>query len=193
MGMRGVNINSDPQLHGMQDLSGDYWTPLWELCSDKGLPVNFHIGASDSTMSWYGESPWPSLATGGEAGRRRHDDVHQQRQGHPQPDHLGAPRALPEAELRLGGERPRLDPVHPGDARLLPRGERRASSRQAVDVAHRVLPAADLRVVLVRRPGRRLRRSDGWASTTSCSRPTSRTRSASIRGRWSRCASVSPT
>ena len=62
MGMRGVNINSDPQLHGLQDLSGDYWTPLWELCSDKGVPVNFHIGASDSTMSWYGESPWPSLA-----------------------------------------------------------------------------------------------------------------------------------
>jgi uncharacterized protein len=61
MGMRGVNINSDPQLHGLQDLSGDYWTPLWELCSEKGLPVNFHIGASDSTMSWYGESPWPSL------------------------------------------------------------------------------------------------------------------------------------
>ena len=61
VGMRGININSDPQLHGMQDLSGDYWTPLWELCSDKGLPVNFHIGASDSTMSWYGDTPWPSL------------------------------------------------------------------------------------------------------------------------------------
>ena len=61
LGMRGVNINSDPHLHGMEDLSGDYWTPLWELCSDTGLPVNFHIGASDSTMSWYGDSPWPSL------------------------------------------------------------------------------------------------------------------------------------
>jgi predicted TIM-barrel fold metal-dependent hydrolase len=61
MGMRGININSEPHHHGMQDLSGDYWTPLWELCSDKGLPVNFHIGASDSTMSWYGDSPWPSL------------------------------------------------------------------------------------------------------------------------------------
>jgi len=61
MGMRGVNINSDPHTHGMQDLPGDYWTPLWELCSDKNLPVNFHIGASDSTMSWYGDSPWPSL------------------------------------------------------------------------------------------------------------------------------------
>jgi predicted TIM-barrel fold metal-dependent hydrolase len=61
MGMRGVNINSDPQLNGMQDLSGDYWTPLWELCSDKSLPVNFHIGASDATQSWFGQSPWPSL------------------------------------------------------------------------------------------------------------------------------------
>jgi predicted TIM-barrel fold metal-dependent hydrolase len=48
----------------MEDLSGDYWTPLWEFCSDKGLPVNFHIGASDSSMSWYGDSPWPSLNPG---------------------------------------------------------------------------------------------------------------------------------
>ena len=64
LGMRGVNINSDPHLNGMQDLSGDYWTPLWELCSDKALPVNFHIGASDSSMSWYGESPWPSMSPG---------------------------------------------------------------------------------------------------------------------------------
>ncbi len=61
MGMRGVNINSDPQTNGMQELSGDYWTPLWEFCSDKGLPVNFHIGASDSSVSWFGDSPWPSM------------------------------------------------------------------------------------------------------------------------------------
>lgn len=64
MGMRGVNINSDPHTHGMQDLSGDYWTPLWELCSDRGLPINFHIGASDASMSWYGDTPWPSLSPG---------------------------------------------------------------------------------------------------------------------------------
>jgi len=62
MGMRGVNINSDPHTHGMQDLSGDYWSPLWELCSDRGLPINFHIGASDASMSWYGDTPWPSLS-----------------------------------------------------------------------------------------------------------------------------------
>jgi uncharacterized protein len=61
MGMTGVNINSDPHVNGMSDLSDDYWTPLWELCSDKGAPVNFHIGASDSSSSWYGKSPWPSF------------------------------------------------------------------------------------------------------------------------------------
>jgi predicted TIM-barrel fold metal-dependent hydrolase len=61
MGLRGVNINSDPHTHGMQDLGEDQWTPLWEVCSDKGLPVNFHIGASNATMDWFGSSPWPSL------------------------------------------------------------------------------------------------------------------------------------
>lgn len=64
MGMRGININSDPHKHGMQDLSGDYWTPLWEFCCDKNLPVNFHIGASDSSMTWFGDAPWPSLSSG---------------------------------------------------------------------------------------------------------------------------------
>lgn len=62
LGMRGVNINSDPHTHGLPDLGQDYWTPLWELCGDKSLPVNFHIGASDSSMSWYGTSPWPSFS-----------------------------------------------------------------------------------------------------------------------------------
>jgi predicted TIM-barrel fold metal-dependent hydrolase len=61
MGMRGVNINSEPHHHGMQPLHGDYWTPLWDFCSDKGLPINFHIGASDASMTWYGDSPWPGL------------------------------------------------------------------------------------------------------------------------------------
>ena len=63
MGMRGVNINSDPHLNGMKDLSDGYWTPLWDFCSDKGLPVNFHIGASDGSMSWFGDSPYPSMSS----------------------------------------------------------------------------------------------------------------------------------
>jgi predicted TIM-barrel fold metal-dependent hydrolase len=62
LGLRGININSDPHTHNMQDLSGDAWTPLWEVCADKELPVNFHIGASDASMDWFGSSPWPSMS-----------------------------------------------------------------------------------------------------------------------------------
>ncbi len=62
MGLRGVNINSDPHRHGMPDLACDAWTPLWEFCADHDLPVNFHIGASDASTSWFAESSWPSLS-----------------------------------------------------------------------------------------------------------------------------------
>lgn len=61
MGLRGVNMTSDPQQGGAPDLNDRAWDPLWEVCADRGLPVNFHIGASDSSLSWFGTSPWPSL------------------------------------------------------------------------------------------------------------------------------------
>ena len=61
MGLRGVNMTSDPQQGGAPDLNDPAWDPLWEVCADRELPVNFHIGASDSTVSWFGNSPWPSL------------------------------------------------------------------------------------------------------------------------------------
>jgi predicted TIM-barrel fold metal-dependent hydrolase len=60
MGLRGVNTNADPHNHGLPDLGQEYWHPLWEACSDMELPVNFHIGASDESLSWFGTSPWPS-------------------------------------------------------------------------------------------------------------------------------------
>src|SRR5205814_2281832 len=28
-------------------------------CSDKSMPMNFHIGASDESMSWYAAGIWP--------------------------------------------------------------------------------------------------------------------------------------
>ena len=61
MGLRGVNTNSDPHtVPGLPDMGDPYWTPLWELCSDLGLPINFHIGASDGSMSWWNDGVWPS-------------------------------------------------------------------------------------------------------------------------------------
>jgi uncharacterized protein len=71
LGCRGVNITSDPQDQGAPDLGSTAWDPLWEVCSALGLPVHFHIGASLTTMTYYGTYPWPSqqedtaLAIGG--------------------------------------------------------------------------------------------------------------------------------
>ncbi|MET0366262.1 MAG: amidohydrolase family protein [Sphingobium sp.] len=67
MGLRGININSDPHEHKdadgnrLPDLGDPYWDPLWAVCVDKGLPVNFHIGASDTSIDWMGQQGWPSL------------------------------------------------------------------------------------------------------------------------------------
>lgn len=71
LGMRGVNMTSDPQDQGAPDLASRDWDPFWEACSDLQLPVHFHIGASLTTMTFFGEYPWAShnedvkLAIGG--------------------------------------------------------------------------------------------------------------------------------
>ena len=62
MGMRGVNMNSDPQTNGLPHLGDPHWDPLWAMCVEKNLPVNFHIGASDESMSWRGSGMWPGFA-----------------------------------------------------------------------------------------------------------------------------------
>jgi uncharacterized protein len=71
LGMRGVNMTSDPQDLGAPDLANRAWDPFWEVVSDLQLPVHFHIGASVTAMTFYGSYPWPShpmntqLAIGG--------------------------------------------------------------------------------------------------------------------------------
>jgi predicted TIM-barrel fold metal-dependent hydrolase len=71
LGLRGVNLTSDPQDLGAPDLASRAWDPLWEACSSLALPVHFHIGASLTTMNYFGTYPWPShdddtkLAIGG--------------------------------------------------------------------------------------------------------------------------------
>ncbi len=60
LGMRGVNMTSDPQDLGAPDLASRAWDPLWEVCADLDLPVHFHIGASLTAMNFYGNYFWPS-------------------------------------------------------------------------------------------------------------------------------------
>lgn len=68
MGLRGININSDPHMvkddngQPIPDLGTEHWFPLWEVCEDRNLPVNFHIGASETAIDWMGQQGWPSLS-----------------------------------------------------------------------------------------------------------------------------------
>jgi len=59
MGFKGININPNPHEHGMPSLGEDYWDRLWDACVDHNQPVNFHIGASDSSMSFISTGVWP--------------------------------------------------------------------------------------------------------------------------------------
>ncbi len=71
LGARGVNMTCDPQDIGAPDLANRAWDPFWATCSELQLPVHFHIGASLTAMSFYGQYPWDShpmntkLAIGG--------------------------------------------------------------------------------------------------------------------------------
>jgi len=68
MGLRGININSDPHYHqdddgkAIPDLASPHWDPLWAACESLEMPVNFHIGASEHSMDWIGQQGWPSLS-----------------------------------------------------------------------------------------------------------------------------------
>jgi predicted TIM-barrel fold metal-dependent hydrolase len=71
LGLRGVNMTSDPQDLGAPDLAHRDWDRVWEVCAEHQLPVHFHIGASLTTMTYFGTYPWASqnddtkLAIGG--------------------------------------------------------------------------------------------------------------------------------
>ncbi len=67
MGLRGININSDPHSFkrpdgsNLPDLGQEYWYPLWEVCESLDMPINFHIGASEESMDFIGAQGWPGL------------------------------------------------------------------------------------------------------------------------------------
>ena len=60
LGFRGVNMTSDPQETGAPDFADRRWDALWEVCADRQLPVHFHIGASLTSLNFYGKYFWPS-------------------------------------------------------------------------------------------------------------------------------------
>ena len=61
IGLRGINTTTAPHNHGLPDLGSSHRDPLWEVCTSLSMPVNFHIGAAQSDMDWFGGVSWPSL------------------------------------------------------------------------------------------------------------------------------------
>ena len=59
MGLRGINTNPDPQDHGLPSLGMPHWNRLWECCVANNVPVNFHIGASQTSENWFSAGSWP--------------------------------------------------------------------------------------------------------------------------------------
>jgi predicted TIM-barrel fold metal-dependent hydrolase len=60
-GMKGIVMCSDPDSIGLPDLGAAEWLPFWEACDDAELPVNFHIGASETSFNMFGRASWPSM------------------------------------------------------------------------------------------------------------------------------------
>jgi predicted TIM-barrel fold metal-dependent hydrolase len=58
-GLRGVAMNSDPQEVGLPSLRDRAWDPLWEALAELEMPINFHIGSSQTQNSWFGTAAWP--------------------------------------------------------------------------------------------------------------------------------------
>ncbi|MCP4905866.1 MAG: amidohydrolase [bacterium] len=60
MGLKGIVMCSDPDSIGLPDLGDDAWKPFWDVCNDAEIPVNFHIGASETSFNMFGRAAWPS-------------------------------------------------------------------------------------------------------------------------------------
>jgi predicted TIM-barrel fold metal-dependent hydrolase len=63
MGLRGVNISSDTHDYpGLAPLHDPHWERLFQACIHHNMPVNFHIGGSDSAVSWFTTGSWPGFS-----------------------------------------------------------------------------------------------------------------------------------
>lgn len=60
MGMRGIVMCSNPQDSGTPEFNQPEWEPFWEVCEGLNLPINFHIGASEGDIDWFGRVPYKS-------------------------------------------------------------------------------------------------------------------------------------
>lgn len=53
--VKGFNLPDRPEQFGLPTFNDDHWAPLFELCDNKGIPINFHIatgGIDGFSVTW---------------------------------------------------------------------------------------------------------------------------------------------
>ena len=191
LGLRGVNLGTGPTSTASPTWATPIWDPLWDVCAELKLPVNFHIGASNDTMSWFGSSPWPShdwdhkLAIGSAIMYLSNAAVMANL------IFSGVLERHPDREVRVGRERHRAGSR--SSSQSLDYQQQEQSRRAPTAPSSRSRPASTSNARSTAASGSRTgawpRRCRPWATATSCSRPTTPTpRACSLRAspRWRR-------
>lgn len=63
LGLTGFVITDAMSQWGLPPLNATHWDPLWDAAQSRGLPVNFHIGASVISGTWEAYPPARAFAT----------------------------------------------------------------------------------------------------------------------------------
>ena len=178
-GHRAVNFCNQPQDYGQPPLAHPHWDPIWAAAQEAGVSVSFHVGGGsmgtqfDDTAEMGWMTNFAKVSSLIFLDNIRCID---------RPDLRRRVPPLPRPEARVGRVRRRLDPRRARGVRLAVAQRRRPRRAPRVrPAAERVLPAPDLRLLLVRGGGR-ARRASRATPTTSSTRPTTRTRPASTPG-----------
>ena len=152
------------------------------------MPVNFHIGASATSMSWLGSDALALVRRRAQARARlaRRDDL--QLPHHREPAAVGRARAAPDAARRVGGERARAGSRSCSKASTTRSASARPTSASTCRCSRRSTSGARCTRATGSSATTCRARSTRWGATTSSSRPTSRTRRASTPTAWHRAA-----
>jgi predicted TIM-barrel fold metal-dependent hydrolase len=59
--LTGITMSSAPHSAGMPSIIEHHWDPLWDLCQELKLPVNFHVGSSEFDRDAFTKGTWPGL------------------------------------------------------------------------------------------------------------------------------------
>ncbi len=62
--LKGFVLPDTPERLGLPSFLDDYWTPVLEMCADRGVPLNFHLNAAidPNALTWQGFSFEQSLS-----------------------------------------------------------------------------------------------------------------------------------